>query len=127
MVGYHHAVEDGHVLEDQGLPEGAHEPLGRYLVGLEARDVLALEPDDAAVGAKDRVDDVDLLVSGGPGRGHQAEQLALVDLEVDAAEDQQVASVLADALDAEEGSLPAVGLGHPTSLWLLPACPASAR
>ena len=87
--GRHHVLHDGHVEEQpQGL-ERARDPALRDLVRLEAEQRLCLEQDLARVRPEDAGDKIEERRLPRPVRADHADDLALIDVEVEPGDDRQ--------------------------------------
>src|SRR5205823_13889590 len=113
-----HVVEHGEVVENVADLEAAAEAAAVDLEGPQPRDVLALELDYARADGKARADQVE---EGGLPRSVRADDrvaLALLDAEIDAADDCGAPEALAHLLEAKRGrshaSLSCSGLYAPS-------------
>src|SRR3989442_1740185 len=98
VLGYGHVAKQRIVLEDE--PDVA-------LARREVRDVLVLEQHGARIGYFEARDDAQQRGLPGPRRAEQSEQIAVGHVEVHAAQCDEAAERLADALDADAHRMPA--------------------
>ena len=100
--GRHDVLLHRHVQEQPQRLERARDPARGDLVRLEAEQRLALEPDVAGVGLVDAGDEVEERRLAGAVRPDHADDLALVDVQVELVDAREPAEALRDALELEQ-------------------------
>src|SRR3954451_17911705 len=98
----HHVLLDGHVQEQPQSLEGAGDSLAGDLARGQAEDRLALEKDLAAVGPVDAGHEVEQGRLARTAGTEHADDLVLVDVEVEVVDDLQAAEGLRDLLQLQQ-------------------------
>jgi len=100
--GRHHVLLDGHVQEQaQGL-EGASDPEPGDLVRLHAGDAPSREADVAFIGVVDAGDQVEECRLSSPVGPDHADDLALVDMKIEAGDGHETPERERDVVDLEQ-------------------------
>ena len=102
MQAQEHILERGHLLEERGELKRAHEPARGDLMRAEAGDVLAVEDDRPAGRSQKSAQEIEAGRLAGAVRADQADDLALVDGEVDAVDGRQPAEEPGEIARLEE-------------------------
>jgi len=106
----HDVVLDRHATEDRGLLRQIAQTHAGALVHRLGRDVLAVQPDGAAVGRNQAGDHVETGGLAGPVRPQQARDLTALDMKGDVAHHLPLAEGAGDVIDPQAGR--ARGLGR---------------